>query len=227
MRKHFFWSFIFLIILIFAVSWVRTNTSLFLPSILELSDCELPCWNQIEIGKTTMVELNQIIAELDFVESGSTDTSRYSEEYPYITGFYARPSKVNLSTINGIALFTEDNLVYFSLTGNLNTKMKYFVDQFGLPDLVLMTGRRGYPGSSKVVNYITFVNLQSGIAYGSGVESVDVEISDDFKLEFFYMFDPKSFESLSNSGFFINQDYTYDWNGYGIIRDKYFPKNNR
>lgn len=226
MRKHFFWSFIFLIIVFFAVSWLRTNTSLFLPSILELSDCELPCWNQIEIDRTTMAEFNQIIAELDIVEYGSIDTSKYSEDYPYITSFYARPSKINLSTIHGIALFTENNLVYFSLKGNLNTKMKYFVDQFGEPDLVLLTGRRGYPGSSKVVNYITFVDLQRGIAYGSGVESVDVIISDDLKLEFFYMFDPKSFEALSNSGFFISQDNTYDWDGYGIIREKYFSKNN-
>lgn len=224
MKKPLFLSLLLIILVFFAVGWVRTNTSLFLPPILELSDCELPCWNQIEIGQTTMPEFIEIAGKLDFVDKETIRSRKFSEEFPLIASFIAQPSKINLSQIYGNALFRDDNLVYFNLRGNLNTKMESFVNKFGEPDIVLLTGWRAFPGSSKLVNYLTFVISEKGIAFGSTLERKGSILTDEIYIDDFYIFDPGSFKALSNEGRFLNEEYSYPWNGYGNIDEKYPTK---
>lgn len=224
MRKLTLWILFCVLSIYFAVGWVRTNTSLFLPPILELSDCELPCWNKIKIGQTKMPEFIEIVGKLDFVDKETIRSRKFSDEFPVVVSFIIQPSKFNLSQIYGNALFRDNNLIYFNLSGNLNTKMESLVNKFGEPDFVMLTGWRGFPGNSKLFNYITFVNLQKGIGFGSTLERKGSILTKEISIDYFYLFDPGYFEELSDEGRFSNEEYSYPWNGYGNIDEKYPSK---
>jgi hypothetical protein len=203
--------------IIAGVYYLLAYTPVFQTPIFKVSSCNLPCWNQIHIGKTTLPEFIKIINELAFVDKESITQRKFSKDLPYIAGFFAHPSRINITDIQGAAVFKDNVIVYFSLTGHLNTKMQEMVEKFGEPDLVLTTGPRPEI-------YVTFVNLQKGVAYGRGVENENVTLSKDLSLQYIYLFDPKMFELLSKARLFLTADYTYPWSGYGILKEKYLPK---
>jgi hypothetical protein len=215
MKKFFIFAFMILCIGS-GVYYLLANTPVFQTPILKVSSCNLPCWNQIYIGKTTISEFTKIINELDFVDKESITQRKFSKDLPYIAGFFAHPSRVNITDIQGAAVFKDNVIIYFSLTGYLNTTMQELVEKFGEPDIVLTTGPRPQI-------YVTFVSLQKGIAYGRGVDNENIELTKDLSLQYIYLFSPEMFETLSKEGLFLTADYTYQWSGYGILKDEYFP----
>jgi hypothetical protein len=189
-------------------------------SILEESDCKLPCWNQIYIRKTSQSDFVRIISELQFVDKTSISQQKFSKNIDSIVGFVAHIGLKILPKYKigyrGAAFFADDKLVFFSLSGNLKITLQQIVKQFGNPDLVLTTGRRPEI-------YVTLVYMDEGIAVGNGVADEDAAITEALELNYLYMFDPAMYEMLSEERLFLSSDYSYPWNGYGVVKDKYWP----
>lgn len=192
--------------------------------ILEESNCSLPCWNQVYIRQTNQADFVKIINQLPFVDKTSISQQSFSKSLDYVVGFEAHPGLKIIPRYKigyrGVAYFANDTVVFLGLSGNLKTTIEGMVKQLGEPDLVLTTNRR--PDV-----YVTFVYTDKGIAFGQGVIDENAVITDSLEIEYLYLFDPAMYEILSKEKLFLSSEHTYPWNGYGAVKDKYWPKKNK
>lgn len=220
MKKTFF------MFLVFVISSCQVSSPK--TAILEISSCDLPCWNGITLGSTTKEELTNLLSIMPLVDKNSIESVGVTEgNFKEIIRCYFIEEQ---SITRFYAYFLDNKVVLISLD--------YLEGEWGLT-LGDMIAKYGEPENILTVNYggEIFVNLISptnGIAFG--YNTIDKpnwyreKISEKIKNGSIYFFDPMHFSDIFDSGelsfgiLFGKSaiDNVQKWSGYGYLED-YLP----
>lgn len=206
-----------LILLIFVSSCSQSPQK----SLLELSSCQMPCWNGISPGKTSMKEALDILANLPFVgKSTLQDKGRYLS-YDNVIYFWIYPkSGEKGEIINGGAYILGGNVVLLSFSGDLGLSLKDVIDQIGEPESV-------YGVSSGQVISINYLNSKNGVWMANLPDAIQTQLlqfesTPETELHEIGFFAPANFETiwdtqLLSMGFSKSINDIQPWNGYGNL----------
>jgi hypothetical protein len=182
--------------------------------------CEVPCWQGITPGLTTRAEANEILENLDFIES-----IYYTEES-------RRPFDGRFNIFDkqdawmGSLYLLDDKVVYMSFSGELSATFGEAEEQIAPAQKVLLFFH--YLQGITIEVY----NFDQGVAYGTadmygafrnGRLKLNTTIN---TLDFF---DPEIASELIEENFFTDRkfqsgnfmDNLQDWQGYGELLDLY------
>jgi hypothetical protein len=182
--------------------------------------CEVPCWQGITPGLTTRAEANEILENLDFIES-----IYYTEES-------RRPFDGRFNIFDkqdawmGSLYLLDDKVVYMSFSGELSATFGEAEEQIAPAQKVLLFFH--YLQGITIEVY----NFDQGVAYGTadmygafrnGRLKLNTTIN---TLDFF---DPEIASELIEENFFTDRkfqsgnfmDNLQDWQGYGELLDRY------
>ncbi len=203
-------------------------------SILEKSNCELPCWNNIVAGQTTETDLLQILNSLSIVDPGSIQNANQPwsvfDNKVYFA-IYQDAATNQQSKIRGYSYSIDGIVSQLILCGEIHTSMGDIVDVIGDPENILSGGNIEDPG-----RLVILMNSQKGISYWYTAQktrnSQRYEITPDVQVDCVDVFDPVLYEKLLDakllSGGHLNAEETlkvmYPWNGYGDLEEKYPPR---
>ncbi len=200
--------------------------SVFRPSIFEISNCELPCWEGLTTGATDFIEAKSIITENPHVIQRSlTEINTkylFYENRLRFTVFDKWGYKTEIST----EIYFVDNIVSkIHLGGELGITLQEVIDKIGPPDYVFADW--GRPG--KV--YVNILFPEVGVHLVSIVEDEFGVLSKETLIQTLDIFDPQDYDKLLSSGEFHAGVYdpeamiNHQWVGYGVIEDNYWPPN--
>lgn len=203
-------------------------------SILEMSSCELPCWNDIVAGQTTEVDLLQILTSLSIVDQGSIQNTHqpWSIFDDQINFSLREDESLNQEArIRGYVDVTRDIVSGLMMCGEMSTSVGDIVQATGEPESILSGDLIEQPG-----RLVILINSRKGISYWytaqKSRDSHRYEITSDASVGCVYMFDPDLYEELLDakllsSGHFNAEEtlkVMYPWNGYGDLNEKYPPR---
>lgn len=187
-------------------------------SIIEKSSCELPCWNEINVGKTTSADALKIASSFDqsIKFNGPSkyfeDTIKFAVDYNKKTGYAA--AFVQLSIL-------QDTVSRMDLIAGLDLSIQDLIDQFGEPETVhigLISGNNLQIlliiPTQKIAFYIrTDINNE---------QSFEIQPESRISILTIYSldgYDDATIEDILTNGMFDVQ--SYPWVGYGNLREKY------
>ena len=188
------------------------------------SSCNAPCWNGIIPGTTRVEQLDDIIDEIDSIQSGTL--SRLEE--PYL-GF---DDIVFVELEDGIEaeiyLF-EDRVSRIQFTGFLGVTLDNIVTRHGEPDSVLVTQSICSKGLISEglcpVAYLIFREAGILIIVGSegSTNTHDLNITPAIEVSFLEYFFPEDFDLIVENGGFATsglvgeepREHMQPWLGYG------------
>jgi hypothetical protein len=195
-------------------------------SILDNSNCHLPCWNNIISGQTTEQDAIEVISNLSFVKKESIRIANepwniFDNQVDFSFGGADDTGDVYLS--DGVV-----KMLY--LCGNLNTTIGEITKEIGEPENIISGG--SIAGGRDVI----LINPEMGVSYFYNTrefsEEVEFEIKPEIELECLNLFDPTFFTELMDGGMFSMGHYNaeetlrvmYSWDGYGSLDKKYPPR---
>lgn len=185
-------------------------------SILSISYCLLPCWNNITPGDTTILEAKQIMAS----SQGKIEVVYF--DYLQEVDFLISLDPLGMQEAHGTIASDAGKVSTIWISGKTQTTMKEVITQIGIPVHVIST-RFGGGGITVVVLY-----PQHGVAFLLPKQTN--EISERTEISALVIFDSRKFLLTDNNlpigeleGKNI-QELIYPWKGYGKINDLYPPK---
>lgn len=219
-----------LLMFLFVVACVTSTDE---SSILDKSSCKLPCWNNIIVGQTTENELLQTLEHLPDVDQESIQNVHqpwniFDNQILFI--FKQSWTLSQKPKIRSVAYVTDNKVSEITFCGELRIFMGDIVDQVGEPDKIISGN------NSTDDRTVILVNLEKGIQYSyntdSAMNELEYVISPDVKIGCFTLFDPSLYEKLLEAKRFSNGYYNaketlrvmYPWDGYGILDEKYPPR---
>lgn len=202
-------------------------------SVLDLSDCQLPCWNTIIPGQTTEDEAVQFLTNSEDIEQRSIqiDNQPWSIFDNHI--FFSMRQGWSLSQkpkIRADIYVVNKVVIDLIICGELNTSMGDIVSYVGEPESIVSGNNLG--GSRTVILLIP----QKGVSYIYDTNKLSdnrrYDISPDIEIDCLDLFDPAFYTTLLDNGFFSSGHYDaeetlkvmYDWDGYGNLDQKYPPR---
>ncbi len=203
-------------------------------SILEKSNCELPCWNNIVAGQTTEADLLKILESLPIVDQGSIQNTHqpWSIFDNQINFSFRQDWAINhKAKIRGYVDLTKDIVSGLMLCGEINTSLGDIIKATGEPENILSGDNIEQPG-----RLVILINSQKGISYWYTAHrtrsSQRYEITPDVLVDCINTFDPALYEKMLDakllSGGHLNAEETlkvmYPWDGYGDLDEKYPPR---
>jgi hypothetical protein len=220
-------------LLVFLLLVACTQSSGAQTSIVEESSCELPCWNNIIVGKTSEQEVLQVISTLPIVENKSILVTNQPRNIFDNQIFFQlnldttkRNNAPNLSQID-----LSDNLVrVLALCGNLNTTIGEIVERTGKPEGIISGG--SVAGGRDVI----LINSKIGISFWYNTDETPKKsefiIDPEIQVHCLVLFDPFFYEEMLEAGLFSMGHYNaeetlrvlYPWDGYGNLDEKYPPR---
>jgi len=213
--KHLIRNFLLVLMLLYGSACGIKNIDF-----LKMSDCALPCWNQIYVGKTTKDEVIDTISKLSFIDptinlTDSIGNSFISEK----TVFYTRDTGRFFNS--DVTAYYSKNIVekiYFE--GHIDHNINQIIQMIGDPDYVY-TGRENVSGEVLVF----MVYPTKGFDYGVDISSPNEEITGNNIPAYFEIFNPNAYDELVKNHWFPYQDTTqlYKWKGFGSIQKMYWP----
>lgn len=203
-----------LLILVFCSCTIISNEK----SILDISNCELPCWNNINPGQTTEKELLEIVEEQlginknRILNAGKAWNTFDNRIYFSIT----RNLDVEAYVLN-------DRIAIMDLKGILSINFGQMVERIGYPNYIITVG--GHDGSISVIALYP----EKGVGYTSYAVDGDLDLQQSDEVQSLAIFDHNLYIDLLDAGMFSNgffnarqtQEVMYPWSGYGDIDDKY------
>jgi hypothetical protein len=199
-------------------------------SILEKSNCDLPCWNNIKVGQTTQDEILQFLETSSDIDQKSIQIDNHPwtifdsqiffsfdqggllEQYPDI--------QVDISFSNHIV----SELI---VCGELYTTIGDIVEQIGEPESIISGDN--LDGNRDVI----LINSTAGISYwyttDKSLGKAQYEMSPETNFECLNLFEPTLYEEMMEVGLFSMGHYNaeetlrvmYLWDGYGSVDEKY------
>lgn len=197
------------------------------------SQCEAPCWRNIQPGTTTHNEVLKIIKDFQDIKG---------EVIGYGGRFHIFNGSTLLTLHNGVAIniyYLNDVVATISFYKSQGiTTFKECVNEFGTPENIGRSFLIG-PGlpigaTSAIHPYIFAISPQKGIVFGYDAYrnfSDDLILSPKTKATIITFFDVNVFTQLLEDGDLVyieilekySEDDLYKWNGYGDIEELY-PK---
>ena len=195
-------------------------------SILENSNCDLPCWNNIVPGKTSEKDAIEIISNLAIVNKNSVNI--LNEHW---NTFDSRVT-FSLNGTKGISeIYTGGGIVKsLWVCDNLNTTIGDITARIDEPEIIISGG--SIAGGRDVI----LINRTRGVSYFYNTDGlskeVEFEIMPEVLVECLILFDPTFFIELMDAGMFSMGHYNaeetlrvmYPWSGYGNLDNKYPPR---
>jgi len=215
-----------LLIVLFIVSCGKSSSAM---SILDKSNCKLPCWNDIVAGQTTEDELLKILGDLPNVDQASIQNSNQPWNIFDNQIFFSFQQGWTLSQrpdLRGEAYITNKRVSELTLCGEINTTMGTLVETIGEPEHIISGNNIG--GGRTVV----LTNSRQGVSFSFTTELDSLEITPSTQIDCIRIFDPALYEKMLDAKFFSNGYYNaeetlrvwYPWNGYGNLDEKYPPR---
>ncbi len=196
--------------------------------IFEKPICQLPCWMSITPGITTKDEALAALSKIDIVDRQVVDMTRST-----IIGFddEIRFSFYNDDNFSGSINILNNRVSMMSFvipTRYSGIRLEHAIELFGLPQSILVL-------HSGLFDQITLLDPQKGIAFGyklygnQSLESSDLGPAVEIREVDF--FDSNHYQEVLNSrelsAGILNGDQIKNsirpWNGYGSIKEKYWP----
>jgi hypothetical protein len=198
-------------------------------SILDRSDCVLPCWNGIVTGQTTEDDLLKILENLPDVDPKTVRTTNQAwnifDDQFYFS--FRRSWTLNQNpNLRGEGAIKNNTVSDLILCGAINTTIGELVEQIGEPENII-SGNNFYGGRTVIM-----FDSQKGVSYWYTAELDNLEIMPDTSLDCIEIFDPSFYEAMLEAKFFSNGYYDaeetlrvmYPWDGYGNLDEKYPPR---
>jgi hypothetical protein len=198
-------------------------------TILNRSNCVLPCWNGIIAGQTTRAELLEILDNLPDVDQKSirtTDEAWNIFDDQFYFSFRQRWTLNQQPRLRGEGGIKNSVVSDLILCGEINVYMGNLVEQLGDPESII-SGNNFYGGRTVILTH-----SQKGVSYWYTTELDSLEIAPDTSIDCIKIFDPELYEEMLEAKFFsagyYNAEETlrvmYPWDGYGNLDEKYPPR---
>ena len=202
-------------------------------SILENSNCKLPCWNNITVGQTSKDEVLQYIENSAGIDPKTIQiTDDTSDVFDQRIFFSFRQGWIaSQSPDLRVEIHLADNVVgQLTICGELNISINDIVNEVGEPQNIISGDNLA--GSRSVI----LINPQQGISYTYDTDklpdALKYEINPDIEIDCLDLFDPTLYTKLMDIGFFSSGHYNaeetlkvqYPWDGYGNLDEKYPPR---
>ncbi len=182
--------------------------------------CEAPCWQGITPGLTTRAEANEILENLDFIES-----IYYTEES-------RRPFDGRFNIFDkqdawmGSLYLLDDKVVYMSFSGELSATFGEAEEQIAPAQKVLLFSHYLKGITIKVYNFDQGVAYGTANFYGAAIKH---RFSPKTSINTLQFFDPDIETELIEKNFFTIREFQsgnfmdnlQDWQGYGELLDLY------
>jgi hypothetical protein len=215
-----------LLIVLFIVSCGKSSSEI---SILDRSNCKLPCWNGIVAGQTTEDELLKILGNLPDIDQASIQNSNQPWNIFDNQIFFSFQQGWRLSQrpkLRGEVYITNKRVSELTLCGEINTTMGALVETIGEPEHIISGNNIG--GGRTVI----LTNSRKGVSFSFTTELDSLEITPSTQIDCIRIFDPALYEKMLDARFFSNGYYNaeetlrvwYPWNGYGNLDEKYPPR---
>lgn len=203
-------------------------------SILEKSNCDLPCWNNIIVGQTKESDLLQVLESLPIVDQSSIQNTNQPWsifDNKIYFAIHQDSTEKQDPKIRGYAYLSENIISQLILCGELHTTIGDIVDAIGEPEHILSGDNIEQSG-----RLVILVNSKMGISYWYTAykthKSQRYEIIPDISVDCVNIFDATLYEKLLDakllSGGHYNAEETlkvmYPWSGYGDLGKKYPPR---
>lgn len=190
-------------------------------SVLSISDCRLPCWNDIKPGFTTVEDAKAILENTKGIGKENVKTLYESVEIHFSVSLDS--PGVDQETRGDV--FSDGRTVReLWLVNNLGISLGDLSDEIGEPDYVISLPFTG--GGNTII--IIYANSGVSIQLSYETETIDSK-SEIITL---MLFDPADYYRLVSEGKFSQggynaeetQEIMYPWKGYGGIEESYPPR---
>jgi len=195
-------------------------------SILDNSNCDLPCWNNIIAGQTTEQDAIQTISNLSTINQKSIEIA--NEHWNIFDNriFFSLNGTKGISEIYIVGELVKS----LWLCDNLNTTIGDITAKIGEPEKIISGGSIG--GGRDVI----LISPTIGVSYFYNTKEfpkeVEFEINPEIQVDCLILFDPTFFTELMDASMFSMGHYNaeetlrvmYSWNGYGNLDKKYPPR---
>lgn len=212
-----------LLFLCFVVSCSLTRPRI---SILDDSQCQLPCWKGITPGETSHSEALRIVNGLDAIDSENIiDTNQPWKIFDQRIWFYLyKNSSLTKVQTDGSIYFVDEKVVALLLQRNIGRTFGEMVEKLGNPEAIIS---KPFVGGGTVVMAVI---PSKGVEYEFYARSDELQA--DTNIDNVMLFDVNYYEDLLESGMFSLGEYNanetrkimYPWKGYGSIEKLYPPK---
>ena len=202
-------------------------------SILEVSSCTLPCWNNINSGQTSEEDALHSISSLSFVEKESilVTNKPWNVFDNQIFFTFSKKSGFNTKDLRMSKIDILNGFVgVITLCGDLHTTLGDIEQEIGKPEKIISGG--SIAGGRDVI----LVHSTEGVYYWYNTKEVpkelEFEVNPKIELRCLSIFDPRILEEMMDAGMFSMGHYNaeetlkvmYPWNGYGNLDEKYPPR---
>ncbi|SRR6266498_5760093 len=199
-------------------------------SILTNSDCNLPCWHGITIGRTTKQELLDILGSLAIVNQHSITVIKsadtlFDERVNFTMGEDATYFKLdNGGSVKqdylwlGDVALLNDKVEQIVLTGDVGLSFQQGIDIFGEPNYLLPSYTPG------MHIWVEALNPSKGLDFGYRADDLDSEITANTPIRQIKLFDAELYDQMVDNKMFqyllsrSGDIERYAWKGYGKIR---------
>jgi hypothetical protein len=199
-------------------------------TILDMSNCILPCWNGIIAGETTEDELLNILEDLPDIDQQTikvTNESWNMFDNQIYFSFRQNWTLNQKPKLRGNIYLKNNTVSKLALCGEIGTTIGDIVKQAGEPENII-SGNNFYGGRTVILT-----NPSMGISFSYTTTDLDkLEVTADSPISCLEIFDPLLYEDMLEATFFSNGYYNaeetlkvqYPWNGYGNLDEKYPPR---
>ena len=202
-------------------------------SILEKSNCALPCWNNIKVGQTTQDEILQFLETSSDIDQKSIQIDNHSWKIFDSQIFFSFDQGGLLDQYPDIQVdirFSNNIVSELIVCGELYTTIGDIVEQIGEPESIISGDN--LDGNRNVI----LITSKTGVAYwyttDKSLGKAKYEMSPETKVECLNVFEPSLYEEMMEVGLFSMGHYNaeetlrvmYPWDGYGNLDEKYPPR---
>ncbi len=194
--------------------------------------CRPPCWQNIYPGKSSLIDVVNIVKKLAFVnhDTISTQGEPWSifDDAVYAT---SQTGKIRIEIY-----FLEDKVSKINFSGTINMVFSQAIEELGAPEYIInipLSG--GMPLDPSLSFNIIAIIPEQGIGYSFDTRNLEGNLKKDIQpessLDKIFFFNPDDYEIILNAGLFSSpyltgtetQKYMKPWAGYGSILEKYPP----
>lgn len=196
-------------------------------SILDRSDCTLPCWNGIVAGQTTENDLLSILESLPSVNQQSIQvTNETWNIFDNQVYFSFQQDGTQSQQMEGEVRISKKTVSDFIICGEIHTTIGELIQQIGAPEKII-SGNNFYGGRTMIL-----INTKKGVAYWYTADLKNLEITSTTFVQCIKIFDVSLYDAMLDAKFFSNGYYNaeetrkvwYPWDGYGNLDEKYPPR---
>lgn len=196
-----------------------TPTAKYTNSVLTISDCEMPCWNNIIPGITPAEDAKQILENIKGI--GVDNVRTYDDLRLIRFSLNLETPGINRETL-GLVESLNGTVLDLRLMENLNLVFNDLSQQIGMPEYVISTP---FIGGG---NLFVLIYPSKGVSFDIWYD--EEEIRSETKITSLTLFDVSNYDYLLDNGVLSVysageiKEIMYQWKGFGSIEELYPPR---